>query len=136
MMTDFRIGGGDFFARGLEGVSHLAANQDRGLPEQRKLTPADQMQRPQFEEMLALPNMASFLEKSIQPDLNDPDLLQPVNFQKAHDEALQAIAGAAERMQASDPDGAKIIRRAQRVLTDDKELRQLVHDYRNALHAG
>jgi type III secretion protein X len=135
-MSDVRIGSGNFFKQGLDGISHLAATETTTLPGQQDLAPADQAKRPLLEELLALPNMESFLEEAIRPDLNDPDLLMPGNFKKTHDAVLQGLQQGAEDARSSDPDGAKVLNRAIRVLNDDKALRDLVHDYCNALHQG
>lgn len=135
-MSDVRIGSGNFFSQGLDGISHLAATETTTLPGQHDLTPAEQAKRPLLEELLALPNMESFLEEAIRPDLNDPDLLMPGNFKKTHDAVLQCLQQSAEEIRSNDPDGAKVLNRAIRVLSDDKALRDLVHDYCNTLHQG
>ena len=135
-MSDVRIGGGNFFSQGLDGISHLSATETTTLPGQHALTPAEQAKRPLLEELLALPNMESFLEEAIRPDLNDPDMLIPGNFKKAHDAVLQCLQHAAEEMRSNDPEGAKVLNRAVRVLNDDRVLRDLVHDYCSALHQG
>ena len=135
-MPDVRIGSGNFFSQGLDGISHLGANEMVSLPGQYDLAPAEQGRRPQIEELLALPNMASYLEASICPDLHDPDLLMPGNFRKSHEGVLACLQQAAETARSADPDGAKVLNRAIRVLTDEKVNRDLVHDYCNALHQG
>lgn len=135
-MSDVRIGSGNFFSQGLDGISHLAATETSSLPGQHDLAPAEQAKRPLLEELLALPNMESYLEEAIRPDLNDPDLLMPGNFQKTHDAVMKCLEQAVEERRSVDPEGAKVLNRASRVLGDDKALRELVHDYCAALHQG
>ena len=136
-MSDVRsIGSGNFFSQGLDGISHLAATETTKLPGQHELAPAEQAKRPLLEELLALPNIESFLEEAIRPDLNDPDLLMPGNFKKAHDAVLQGLQQAAEEAHSSDPDGAKVLNRAIRVLSDDQALREQIRAYCSALFQG
>lgn len=135
-MADIRVGNGSFFAQGLDGISHLAVSDLAGLPELRDLTPAEQAQRPQLDELLALPNMASFLEQSVRPELSDPEMLVPVNFLRAHETALQHLEQAIEAARISDPEGAKVLGRAARVMYDERDLRNLLSDNRSALHKG
>lgn len=135
-MPDVRIGSGNFFSQGLDGISHLGSNEMATLPGQYDLAPAEQGRRPQLEEMLALPNMESYLEAAIRPDLHDPDLLMPANFRKSQEGVLKCLQQASEAARSSDPECAKLLNRAIRVLTDEKANRELVHDYCNALHQG
>ena len=135
-MSDVRIGSGNFFSQGIDSISHVSASQISGLPEQRELTPAEQTQRPMLDALLALPNMESFLQQSIRPDLGSGELLMPANFQRAHDSTLKTLQQAADEVRTSDPDALKQLNRAIRVLQDEKSMRDLINDYRNALHKG
>ncbi|WP_263768601.1 hypothetical protein [Propionivibrio soli] len=135
-MSDVRIGSGNFFSQGIDSISHVAASQIGGLPEQQELTPAEQTQRPLLDTLLALPNMESFLADSIRPELDSGELLLPANFQRAHDSTLRALQDAADKVRESDPDALKLFNRAARLLGDEKALRDLLNDYRTALHKG
>ena len=133
-MSDFRIGSGQFFSQGIDKITHVATTQSGGLPEQQLLTPAAEAQRPLIDELLALPNMASFLQNSIRPEIGDGDMLLGANFREAHQSALKSLQTEAEK--CDDPAGKKLLNRATRLLQDDKALRDLVDEYRNALHQG
>ena len=135
-MSDVRIGSGNFFAQGIDGISHVSAAQVAKLPEQHELTPAEQARRPMLDELLALPNMASFLQQAIRPQLGNGDLLLPGNFQRAHDATLETLRQAADGARDSDPEALKQFNRAIRILQDEKSMRDLINDYRNALHKG
>lgn len=135
-MPDLRIGGGDFFARGLDGISHMSVTEARGLPDPHELAPADQAQRPQLDQLLALPNIESFLEDSLRPELDDPDLLTPTRFHEVQTAVQTQIEARAEALRASDPEGAKVLARAGRLLADELNLRELLQMYRSSLYQG
>lgn len=135
-MSDFRIGAGPFFERGIDSITFKAGDIAQGLPEQRELSPADQAQRPQLDQLLALPNLEDFLEEAIRPDLGDRDLLMPARFRQALEGAIATIRQSAENAQSSDPDAAKILNRASRLLNEEVGLRDLLQMYRSVLYQG
>jgi type III secretion protein X len=135
-MSDFRIGAGPFFDRGIDSVTYKGGEAIQGLPDQHELTPADHAQRPQLEVLLAQPNTDSFLEESIRPELNDRDLLLPGKFRQTMDGALITLRDAVQERQASNPDSAKEINRAVRLLNDEVGMRDLLQMYRSALYQG
>jgi type III secretion protein X len=135
-MSDFRIGSGPFFDRGIDKITFKGQEAMQGLPEQRELTPAEHAQRPQLEQLLHMPNLESFLEEAIRPEFDDPELLTPGRFKQAMDGALAAIRQAAEQQQAHDPDGAKVLNRAGRLLNEEVNLRDLLQMYRSVLLQG
>jgi type III secretion protein X len=135
-MSDFRIGAGPFFDRGIDSVTYKGGEAIQGLPDQHELTPADHAQRPQLEVLLAQPNTDSFLEESIRPELNDRELLLPGKFRQTMDGALITLRDAVQERQASNPDSAKEINRAVRLLNDEVGMRDLLQMYRSALYQG
>lgn len=135
-MSDFRIGSGPFFDRGIDSITFQGGEALQGLPPQHELTPADRAERPQLEQLLALPNMDAFLEDSIRPELNDRDLLLPTHFRKALDGARGALMQAAQDRQEADPAAAKTLSRAVRLLGDEIGLHDLITMYRSALYQG
>ncbi|HSV44214.1 MAG TPA: hypothetical protein VLJ58_00365 [Ramlibacter sp.] len=135
-MSDFRIGSGPFFERGIDKITFKAGESLQGLPEQRELTPADHAQRPQLEQLLSMPNLETFLEEAIRPDFEDRDLLAPGKFRQAMDETMATIRQAAETMRNADPDGAKVLNRAGRLLGEEVNLRELLQMYRSVLYQG
>ena len=135
-MSDFRVGSGLFFDRGIDKITFRGYESTEGLPDQRQLTPADQTHRPQLDQLLHMPNMESFLEEAIRPEFDDRDLLAPGNFRQAMDNALTNIRQAADERQSADPDGAKVLNRAGRLLNEEVNLRDLLQMYRSVLFQG
>ena len=135
-MADFRIDGGNFFEQGLTGVSELGTMDSAKLPDSHELTPAELAQRPQLDELLAMPNMDSFVEKMLRPVLSNPNLLAPSTFAKTQTTMISTIENEANMIRNSDPEGAKILDRAARLLADDASMRALVRHYCSALFQG
>lgn len=135
-MSDFRVGSGPFFERGIDKITFKGTEVAQGLPDQRELTPADQALRPQLEQLLHQPNMESFLEDAIRPEFDDRDLLTPGNFRQAMDGALATFREAADKLQSGDPDAAKVLNRAGRLLGEEVNLRDLLQMYRSVLFQG
>jgi len=135
-MSDFRIGSGPFFDRGIDAITFKGQETLQGLPEQRELAPAEQGGLRQLEQLLALPNLDVFLDDAIRPELEDRELLMPVRFRQALDGALEAIRNAAAQAQGSDPDAARELNRADRLLSEEQNLRDLLQMYRSVLYQG
>jgi type III secretion protein X len=135
-MNDLRIGGGVYFERGIDSITFKSGELAQGLPDPRELTPTDNTQRPQLESLLSQPSTDSFLEESIRPELDDRDLLLPVKFRQAMDSALDTLREAAQERQADNPESAKQLNRAVRLLNEEVGLRDLLQMYRSALYQG
>ncbi len=135
-MSDFRIGAGPFFERGIDSITFKGGEAAQGLPDQQELTPSDHVHRPQLDQLLALPNMASFLEDAIRPALEDRDLLMPGKFRQAMERAMVLIQQSAQELQQNDPEAAKMLNRAGRLLNDEVGLRDLLQMYRSVLYQG
>ncbi len=135
-MSDFRIGSGPFFERGIDKITFKANEKFQGLPDQQELAPADHAQRPQLEKLLQLPNLESFLEDMIRPELEDRDMLTPGRFRQAMHDTLETIKAAAAERAGSDPEAAKVLNRAQRLLGEEVNLQELVQFYRSVLYQG
>jgi type III secretion protein X len=135
-MNNIRIGIGPFFEHGIEGISYEGHGEVQGLPDQQQLTPADHAQRSQLETLLAPSNTDSFLAEKIRPELQDRDLLLPGRFRQAMDGALGKLGKTAQEQQAQDPDTAKLLNRAARVVQEEVSLRDLVQMYITALRQG
>lgn len=134
-MSDLRIGVNNFFDRGLDDITYASAAQKTGLPEQSELPPAE-MRSQMLNQILNLPNIETFLDDAIRPDIEDREQLMPGKFRQTLDAALGDLGQSAESMQGSDPEGAKVLNRAIRVLREDAGLRELVQMYRSAIHQG
>jgi type III secretion protein X len=135
-MNDLRIGGGVYFERGIDSITFKSGELAQGLPDPRELTPTDNTQRPQLESLLSQPSTDSFLEESIRPELDDRDLLLPVKFRQAMDSALDTLREAAQERQADNPESARQLNRAVRLLNEEVGLRDLLQMYRSALYQG
>lgn len=134
-MSDMKIGVNDFFERGLDNITYANTTEVTNLPPQSELAPAE-MRSQMLAQLLSLPNIASFLEEAIRPDIEDREQLVPGRFRQALTATLSALNESAEALQESDPEGAKLLNRAIRVLREDASLRELVQMYRSAVHQG
>ncbi len=135
-MDNLRVGPGAFFDRGIDSITFKGGEALQGLPDPHELTPADHAQRPQLEALLAQSNTDSFREESIRPELDDRDLLLPGKFRQAMDGTLSTLREAVQAQQGQDPDTAKLLNRAVRLLHDEVGLRDLLQMYRSALYQG
>jgi type III secretion protein X len=139
-MNDLRIGTGAFFDRGIDSITFKAGDAHTNalsLASQKDLPPSDQISRPQLEKLLDMPNLESFLEDAIRPDLADRELLMPGKFRQTLDSTLSHLQKAGnERQSSGDAEGAKVINRASRLLAEEASLRELVQMYRSALYQG
>lgn len=135
-MNDLRIGTGAFFNRGIDSITFKAGESPLSLASQKDLPPSDQMTRPQLEQLLAMPNLESFLEEAIRPDVMDRELLMPGRFNQTLNSTLGNLQKFSDDIQGSDAEGAKIINRASRLLTEEAGLRELVQMYRSVLYQG
>lgn len=141
-MSDFRIGSGPFFERGIDSVIFKGGESAQGLPNQQLLTPAENPERPQLETLLSQPNIDSYLDETVRPNLPDRDLLLPTRFRQALEGALQSLNTAAQGKLADlgaegDPtQDHKTLNRAVRLLNEEVGLRDLLQMYRSALYQG
>lgn len=136
-MSDFRVGNGSyFFDRGIDLITYQGGQATQGLPDPRELTPSEQAGRPQLEQLLALPNMETFLEDTLRPHLGDPDLMLPGKFRQALESACDSLRQMADALTNQSPDQAKLLSRAARLLSDESSLRDLLQMYRSVLYQG
>ena len=136
MSTDFRIGAGPFFERGIDSITHQGENVGQGLPDPHALTPSDHAVRPVLDQLLAVPNLETFLESITKPDLDDRDILMPGRFRQALDGVISSIKDAVDERQSTDPQAVKVLNRAARLLNEEVALRDLLHMYRSVLFQG
>lgn len=135
-MADFRVGSGPFFDKGIDSITYKTSESLQGLPDPQELSPTDNVQRPLLEQLLALPGIDAFLDDLVKPDFDDRDLLLPTRFREVMDDAMASLKQAAQDRQSSDPDAAKGLSRAIRLLNDEVSLRDLLQMYRSALYQG
>lgn len=136
-MNDLRIGSGAYFDRGIDSITFKAGENALSLASQKDLPPSDQISRPQLEKLLEMPNLETFLEDAIRPELSDRELLMPGKFRQTLSSALDTLQTTSTELQTKgDVDSAKIINRASRLLTEEAGLRELVQMYRSTLYQG
>jgi type III secretion protein X len=135
-MSDFRIGSGPFFERGIDSITFKGNDSAQVMPDQPELVPAEQGQRPQLEQLLSMPSLDAFLDDLIRPDIEDRELLMPQKFRQAMDGAMAEIGRQAQEMQSNDPETTKVLNRATRLLNEEVGLRDLLQMYRSVLFQG
>lgn len=136
-MPDVRMVPGTFFERGIDSITFKGRKQSSDGPSgQQQLAPAAQGQRPQIEQLLAAHNMETYLDDAVRPRIDDRDLLMPHRFRKALDAALLETRHRAKELQTSDPQAAKVLNRAVRVMDEVIDLRDLFQMYRSVLYQG
>lgn len=134
-MSEIRIGDSGFFDHGLDEISEAPLGVRPGLPTHGQLSPAEARAAP-LSQLLAPSDIESFLNSVVRPDIPDRDTLTPSRFQQALSTTLDTLVQISDTLHASDPDGAKTVRQAIRVLREDVGLRELVQMYRSAVHQG
>lgn len=135
-MSDFRIGSGKFFDRGIEKITFRSLDVVEGLPDLFELTPGEHARRPMLDQLLALRNLESLLEEAVVPDVDDLDLFLPGAFRQAMERVLTTLRQASERRRSADPQVARRLDRAVRLLSEEADLRELLAMYRAALLKG
>lgn len=134
-MSDVRFSVNSFFERGLDDITFSNTSDHTGLPPLSELPPPE-VRSQQLNQLLNLPDIATFLEEAIHPDIEDREQLTPGRFRHTLATTLISLTQEAETMSASDPAGTKVINRALRVLRDEASLRELIQMYRTAVHQG
>jgi type III secretion protein X len=131
-MADIRINTGLSFERGIDRIVHEQGSALDGLPDKVNLPPSELAQAMQLEQLLSLPNLGDFLERALQPDLENKELLQPGHFRDVLNGVQQMLRDAA----AANPDDARTLNRAARLLAEEADLRDLLQAYRSMLLQG
>lgn len=131
-----KVDHGPFFEKGIERITYKHAQETEGLPDLFDLAPAEAGRRQQLDELLALPTLDSLVDHTLHPTIPDRDLLRPQKFARVLRQLHDDFRRRAAELQPSDPAAAVVIQRAARLMTDEVGLRELLHDYRNALLQG
>lgn len=135
-MSDLRLGNGLFFEKGIDSITTKGREQVQGLPDLFELPPSGSVQPQMLEQMLALPNLESYLDDCTRPELDDRELLLPGPFAEALDSTREMLRRNSQERQAVDPEAARDMARAERVLNDEHGLRDLLRMYRSSLYRG
>ena len=129
-MPDLRLDSPLAFDRGIDRVVHERTPD--ALPEGLNIAPSEMPQPAELDRLLALPNLDDYLQRALYPQLDNKDLLQPARFRQALEGAREALRQAAE----DDPENAKTLNRAARLLSEEADLRDLLQMYRSMLLQG
>jgi type III secretion protein X len=129
-MPDLRLDSPLTFDRGIDRVVH--ERDTPGLPSGLNIAPSEMPQPAELDRLLAMPNLDDYLQGLFQPQLDNKDLMQPGQFRNALDGAREMLRGAAD----TDPDSARTLNRAARLLSDEADLRDLLQMYRSMLLQG
>ncbi|MFD0669003.1 hypothetical protein ACT80S_14880 [Ramlibacter sp. MAHUQ-53] len=135
-MSDFRIGSGPFFERGIDQITFRRNEGAQGLPDRHHLIPADQASRPQLERLLARPTLDSLVEDAITPDIEDPELLLPARFRGVLKNTLATLRRRSEKEKDPRSRNARALARAAGLLAEEDELRDLAQMYLSTLYQG
>jgi type III secretion protein X len=122
------------FDRGIETITYARQDTQNRLPERGEAPPPETGVRDQLSSLLDRPTMDRYLEAVIGAPTVSPDLLAPGRFRSALDDVMQRL-----KMQGSgepDSDNARVYQRAQRLLGQESDLRDLLNMYRSALYQG
>ena len=129
-MPDLRLDSPLAFDRGIDRVVH-ERTPDK-LPEALNIAPSEMPQPAELDRLLALPNLDDYLQRALHPELDNKELLQPARFRQALEGAREALRQAAE----ANPEDAKALNRAARLLSEEGDLRDLLQMYRSMLLQG
>ncbi|HYC37715.1 MAG TPA: hypothetical protein VEC19_14910 [Usitatibacter sp.] len=130
-MPDLRLDSPLAFDRGIDRVVH-EHGQRSALPERLDIAPSEMPQPAELDRLLAMPNLADYLQETLQPRLESKELLQPGAFRQALEGAREMLRQAAQ----SDPESARALNRAARLLSEEADLRDLLQMYRSMLLQG
>ncbi len=106
------------------------------LPERQELAPPADGVKAQLAQLLDTPNIDRYLDSQLRPTVANRDLLLPGKFAQALQATLDGLSAAAEQSQDRNPEDARALNRAVRLLKDEAGLRELVAMYRSALYQG
>lgn len=121
-----------YFARGIETITHRGRPIDRELPELpglQRLAPPDWQRAPALEQLLAGHALDRQIDAAIRPVIHEPELLLPRSFARILEQAQQTLQRAGERH-----GHPVVLQRAQQVLAQEHEWRELARTYREALY--
>lgn len=129
-MPDLRLDSPLTFDRGIDRVVHERGPES--LPPGLDIAPSEMPQPAELDRLLAMPNLDDYLREALHPHLENKDLLQPGRFRQVLETARDALRAAAE----NEPDQARALNRAARLLSEEADLRDLLQMYRSMLLQG
>jgi hypothetical protein len=130
-----RINGKLFFQRGIDAVL-VQTNATQSLPDQSRLAPADRAEGQMLERLLGRSGLDALLDKLVSPDIVDRNILLPGRFRELLDEAHAVVRSNASDLVSKDPESAKILARADRLLNQMEQLDNLLGMYSRSLYGS
>lgn len=132
-MSEFQVGKGPFFHRGIDTITFKQGAGAEGLPTLQKLVPAEEGTRPQLDRILHRPNLDSFLDQATRPEIRNRELLMPHLFRQTLKSTLSALRRRQEKVRDPKSRESRVLARAARVLAEEDELRELALMYTRTL---
>jgi len=121
------------FDHGIESIVHHRGDPDTPqLPQRRDVSPAADAAQTKLAALLDRPTLDGLLDQWVDPGIADDTLTRPAPFRQRLEDTAVWLDDCAQR----DPDNAKIINRALRVISDERNLRDLLGANRAALFQG
>ena len=136
-MPDLQIAGKDFYARGIESITHSGQTFAPSLPELLSLPPTTQPGgSSHLERLLRAPSFQDVLEAALRPHIEDPDLLRPGSFTRALDAARGVLHARTQEADTKSSASGRAMEHAIALLDKEQALRELADYYRAALYAA
>lgn len=120
------------FERGIERIIQSGEARQGTLPKDGRLAPSESRAVPRLEQLLHTATLADNLSADVAPRIDERDLLLPDRFHRTLCEVQDALAREAARH----PGQEGVFKEAASLLREERELRDLVDAYRNALFKG
>ncbi len=129
------------FDKGIDRITYARQGETQSLPRRQEAAPSDLGTRPQLDALLAQPTLEDFLEKAIRPQLRNPELMVPSRFQSVLDSVHSRLAESLKGAEGRDKtpwsaDEQRVLQRAVRLLSSERDLRDMVQMYRSVLYQG
>ena len=124
--------GAAFFVQGIDAVTTYGEQIQGSWPELsdlHQLAPTEQGRQTRLAQLLDGHALESEIIDAIRPSVNDAQLLLPGPFSRALQGAMDSVQRVIDRHGK-----LGVLERAQRILIQEHELRELANTYRNALH--
>jgi type III secretion protein X len=119
--------------RGLDSVTRTS-RPEVPLPDAAHLPPAEQLNRPEIDNVLHQPNLKEFVANQLRPEIADRQLLTPQRFERTLRQAAQSMRDLSSTDNGRPPSPA--LSKAARALTEEANLRELLSMYRSTLYQG
>lgn len=123
------------FDRGIDSITYARDETASFMPERDNTPPPGMAVRSELDALLNKPTIDDYLNAALRPDLVNRDLLLPRFFLEALAATRKKLRQATENVADSSED-FQVLNRAQRLLAEETNLRDLLLMYRSALYQG